>query len=160
MTHNLIAGGMGGNLARGFIDAEYNANGWDSEGMDAAIEPILEQVGEAYFSLMPQQVERSNLFKGSEFGDVGAEVHLFVTVSRLAGAHFGWLAVLGLLLLGTLIGTIRTCVGSRAVDFEAQDAVKLFQSTLSDANVCDTSRARYREGIQILSSQSRVMLAK
>ena len=148
ITHSLLSGGMGGTLARGFIDSGYNSDGSNSTHLAMAIEPIFEQLGEAWFSLMRQQVERSNLYGGDQFGDLGAQARLYATVSRLGGGKFGWLAVLGVLMVGTLIGIPRSCVGRRSFEFEAQDAVKLLRSMTQDPAICDTSRARYRDGFK------------
>ncbi|KAI4286108.1 MAG: hypothetical protein L6R38_000163 [Xanthoria sp. 2 TBL-2021] len=120
ITHYLISvGGQGGNLARGFIDAEYNAGGDNNTDMASALERVIGQVSEAYFSVLRQQVERSNIDKTHLDSAAVSELKLHVTISRMGGAQYGWLAVLGILLIPSLIGTFRTCTRRKAVGFEA-----------------------------------------
>lgn len=152
VTHSLL-GATGGNLARGFIDADYNFDGESNDDMAAAVEIVVGQLGEAYFSLLRQQVERSNLYKGDTKDENGSILYMSVTIQRLGGAQFGWLAVLGVLLLGTLLGTIRTCVGGSGVRFEAQDAVKLLRSTLRDDSLRETTRIRYDDGVTVVKEE-------
>ena len=150
-THDMLAvGGNGGVLARGFIDAEYNEDGENNTSIASALETVIGQLGEAYFSLLRQQVERSNIDKGGASPTYESELRLYVTVSRLGGAQYGWLAVLGLLLIGSIVGTVRTCLHGKAVAFEAQDAVKLL-STLHDASIKDKTRLRYDSGLVVLT---------
>ena len=93
----------------------------------------------------------SNMYRDS--GDLSqqsrSELRLSVTVQRLGGAQFGWLAVLGLLLIGSIIGTIQSCLGGPAVDFDAQDAVNLLQSTLNNRAIRDTTRVQHRDGMVV-----------
>ena len=105
---------------------------------------------------MRQQVERSNLNKGggTPSGKNSSEVRLYVTVLRLGGAQYGWLALLGVLLIGTVMGMVRTCAGGTAVEFEARDAVKLLRSTLHDPSIHDTTRVRYEDGSPVRRKQS------
>ncbi|KAI4171732.1 MAG: hypothetical protein LQ348_006881 [Seirophora lacunosa] len=152
VTHGLLSiGGQGGNLARGFIDAEYNADGFNNTGMASALETVIAQVGEAYFSVLRQQAERSNIVRGDPDASYPSELRLYVTVSRLGGAQYGWLAVLVILLLASLLGTARTCVGRRAVGFEAQDAVKLL-SRLLEEPIGEKTRVRYTDRLVVLGS--------
>ena len=87
---------------------------------------------------MRQQVERGDFYKGDNAADnplrrdFGSDVHQYVAIQRLGSDQFGWLAVLGILLLGTVLGTIRTSVGGSGIGFEAQHTVKLLRSTLRD----------------------------
>ena len=149
-THGMLAlGGMGGVLARGFIDAAYNEDGENNTSIASALETVIGQLGEAYFSLLRQEVERSNIDPGDPSLMHDSELRLYVTVPRLGGAQYGWLAVLGLLLIGSLVGTVRTCLHAKAVAFEAQDVVKLL-STLHDASIRDKTRIKYEDGLVVL----------
>ncbi|KAL9008348.1 MAG: hypothetical protein Q9173_006518 [Seirophora scorigena] len=143
--------GKRGNLARGFIDSEYNADGFNNTGMASALETVIAHVGEAYFSVLRQQAERSNVVRGDPDASYPSELRLYVTVSRLGGAQYGWLAVLGILLLVSFVGTARTCVGRRAVGFEAQDAVKLL-ARLLDEPIGVKTRVWYRDRLVVLGS--------
>ncbi|KAI4179405.1 MAG: hypothetical protein LQ346_007201 [Caloplaca aetnensis] len=155
VTHGLLSvGGQGGNLARGFIDAEYNADGLNNTDMASALERVIEQLGEAYFSVLRQQVERSNIAKGSPSSVFESELRLYVTVSRMGGAQYGWLAVLGILLLASLMGTFRTCASRKAVGFEAQDAVALLSRLLDDP-IRDTTRLTYKDKFTVLTENVR-----
>ena len=94
LTHNMLAfGGMGGDLARAFIDADYNSDGTNNTAMAAVLETVIEQLGEAYISLLRQQVERSNIAKdGNDSSGNGSDLQLYVTVLCLGGGQYGWLA--------------------------------------------------------------------
>ncbi|KAL8684815.1 MAG: hypothetical protein Q9224_006118 [Gallowayella concinna] len=154
VTHDLLsAGGQGGTLARGFIDAAYNADGGNNTGMVSTLETVIGQLGEAYFSVLRQQVERSNIERGSSSSEYESELKLHVTVSRLGGAQYGWLAVPGLLLLVSLAGTLRTCTSRKAVGFEAQDTVALL-SRLLDDNIRDTTRLVYEGRLTVLTEST------
>ncbi|KAL8925834.1 MAG: hypothetical protein Q9208_003331 [Pyrenodesmia sp. 3 TL-2023] len=152
VTHNLLsAGGQGGSLARGFIDAEYNADGFNNTGMASVLERVIGQLGEAYISILRQQVERSNINNADPSYSSGSELRLSVTVSRIGGAQYGWLAVLGILLLASLVGTLRTCTSRKAVGFEPQDAVALL-SRLLDSPIRDTTRLNYKDKFTVLTA--------
>ena len=153
MTHNMLAfGGMGGDLARGFIDADYNSDGTNNTNMASTLETVIEQLGEAYISLLRQQVERSNLYKGNDASDSnGSELQLFVTVVRLGGGQYGWLAILGVLLIGSLWGTMRACGGRAMVGFDAQNNVQLLRSTLHNTDIRDRTKVRYENDFVVLT---------
>ena len=152
MTHSLLAlGGLGGNLARGFSDADYNAYGDNNTGMANALETVVGQLGEAYFSVLRQHVERSNIYEAARNNEAsGSELHLFVEVQRLGGGQFGWLAILGALLIGSLLGTLQVCFRRSALNFDAQDAVKLLQSSMQNPQINDTTRMRYGDGLLLV----------
>ncbi|KAL8798373.1 MAG: hypothetical protein Q9182_006714 [Xanthomendoza sp. 2 TL-2023] len=154
IMHNLLsAGGQGGNLARGFIDADYNADGTNSSGLASTLEAVIGQLDEAYFSVLRQQVESSNIEKASSSLDTKSELRLHVTVTRLGGAQYGWLAVPGLLLLVSLAGTLRSCKSGKTVGFEAQDTVALL-STLLDDNIRATTRLGYTARLTVLTENT------
>lgn len=148
VTQSLLAfGSQGGNLARGFLDASYNRYGDNNTGMADAIETVIGQLGEAYFSVLRQHVERSNIYGArQDNGAIESELHLFVVVQRLGGGQFGWLAILGALLISSLLGTLQVCFQRSAVNFDAQDAVKLLQSSMQNQQIHDTTRMRYGDG--------------
>ena len=153
MTHNMLSfGGMGGDLARGFIDADYNSDGTNNTNMAGTLETVIEQLGEAYISLLRQQVERSNLYKGNDASDSnGSDLQLYVTVVRLGGGQYGWLAILGVLLIGSLWGTVRACGGRAMVGFDAQNNVQLLRSTLHNTDIRDRTKVRYENDIAVLT---------
>ncbi|KAG8628577.1 hypothetical protein KVT40_004450 [Elsinoe batatas] len=117
-----------------------------------AIETIMGQVSEGYISLLRQSIERTTINGPSSLGDLGAEVRVFMTVTRMGGSHIAGTAVFGVLLLGTLSGTVRACVGRRAVSFEAQDPVRLLSATNLFQGLKDTSVVAFRDGIELLDS--------
>jgi hypothetical protein len=49
-------GVIGGNLARGFIDASYNAREENNADMATTLETVIGQKDEPYFSLLRQQI--------------------------------------------------------------------------------------------------------
>ncbi|KAK0510606.1 hypothetical protein JMJ35_007038 [Cladonia borealis] len=153
MTHNMLSfGGMGGDLARGFIDADYNSDGTNNTNMAGTLETVIEQLGEAYISLLRQQVERSNLYKGNDASsENGSDLQLYVTVLRLGGGQYGWLAILGVLLIGSLWGTVRACGGRTMVGFDAQNNVQLLKSTLHNTGIRDRTRVRYENDFVVLT---------
>ena len=153
MTHNMLSfGGMGGDLARGFIDADYNSDGTNNTNMADTLETVIEQLGEAYISLLRQQVERSNLYKGNDASDSnGSDLQLYVTVVRLGGGQYGWLAILGVLLIGSLWGTVRACGGRAMVGFDAQNNVQLLRSTLHNTDIRDRTKVRYENDFVVLT---------
>lgn len=153
ITHNMLSfGGMGGDLARGFIDANYNSDGTNNTEMANTVETVVEQLCEAYISLLRQQVERSNLYKGNDASSGnGSNLQLYVTVLRLGGGQLGWLAVLGVLLIGSLWGTVRACGGRAMVGFDAQNSVQLLRSTLHNPGIRDRTRLRYENDLVVLT---------
>ena len=149
-TDDLVSYG-GGNLARGFKDAEFNVDGDNNTDMMHAVETVFSQLGEAYFSILRQTIERSNIHTpGDSIEENGSRLRILVTVQRLGGAQYGWLAVLGILLLGTLMGVFRACASGRAIEYEAQDVVKLLRSGLKIEGMHDTARVQYGDGITLL----------
>ena len=153
ITHNMLSfGGMGGDLARGFIDADYNSDGTNNTDMAGVLETVIGQLGEAYISLLRQQVERSNIARDNDGSSGnGSDLQLYVTVLRLGGGQYGWLAILGVLLIGSLWGTVRAC-GSRAmVGFDAQNSVELLRSTLRNTDIRDRTRIRYENDLVVLT---------
>ena len=153
ITHNMLSfGGMGGDLARGFIDANFNSDGTNNTEMADTLETVVEQLCEAYISLLRQQVERSNLYKGNDASSGnGSNLQLYVTVLRLGGGQLGWLAVLGVLLIGSLWGTVRACGGRAMVGFDAQNSVQLLRSTLHNPDIRDRTRLRYENDLVVLT---------
>ena len=153
VTHNMLSfGGIGGDLARGFIDADYNSDGTNNTGMAGVLETVIEQLGEAYISLLRQQVERSNIAKdGDDSSGNGSDLQLYVTVLRLGGGQYGWLAVLGALLIGSFWGTVRACGGRAMVGFDTQNSVQLLRSTLHNTDIRDRTRVRYENGFMVLT---------
>ncbi|KAI4152174.1 MAG: hypothetical protein L6R39_001872 [Caloplaca ligustica] len=154
VTHGLLSvGGQGGNLARGFIDTGYNKDGTNNTDMASALEIVMGQVAEAYYSVLRQQIERSNIYRASLGPSYDSELRLYVTVLRLGGAQYGWLAVPGLLFLGSLIGTCRICASRNAVGFEAQDVVKLL-CRLHDDRICETTRLNYTGTLAVVTGRT------
>ena len=153
IMHNMLSlGGMGGNPARGFIDANYNSDGTNNTGMAGALETVIGQLGEAYISLLRQQVERSNIDKDSDGSSGnGSDSQLYVTVLRLGGGQYGWLAILGVLLIGSLWGTVRACGGRAMVGFDTHNSVQLLRSTLHNTDIRDRTRVRYENSFMVLT---------
>jgi hypothetical protein len=146
MTQDLLVHG-GGNLINGLSDARYLSGDID-DSIASVLQVVLEQLGEAYFSVMRQSGERSNIYTGGHSKGIqnGSRLHLYVTVVRLGGARYVWLVVLCALLLGTIVGMVQMCAGKTVPAFEAQNVVELLRSTLQIETCCDTSRVWYRDG--------------
>jgi hypothetical protein len=62
MSHTLF-GHDGVGVVRGFLDADFDGFLHD-EDMISSLQTVLEQLGEAYLSLIRQTAERSNLYNG------------------------------------------------------------------------------------------------
>ena len=152
----LSFGSTGGELARGFIDADYNSDGMNNTEMAGVLETVIGQLGEAYISLLRQQVERSNILKGDPGSLIastwnGSVLQLYVTVLRLGGGQYGWLAILGVTLVGSLWGTVRACGGRALVGFDTHNSVQLLRSTLHNTDIRDRTRVRYQNGFVVLT---------
>lgn len=147
-TSYTLFGHDGVGVVQGFLDADFDLDSLKGEAMISSLQTVLEQLGEAYISYIRQTVEKSNLYTKSYMKGIGkgTRLQLYVTVVRLGGASYGWLAVPVLLLLGTAAGVLRICTYRMLADFEAQDAVELLQSTMQTAVITDTSRIEYQNG--------------
>lgn len=88
----------------------------------------------------------------TRFGETWAMI-LYVAIQRLGSGQFGWLAVLRILLLGTVLGTIRTCAGGSGIGFEAQDTVKLLWPALRDESIGERTRIRENDGIMVVKEE-------
>jgi hypothetical protein len=140
-TSRALLGHDGVGVVRGFLDAGYPGL-IPNETLITSLQTVLEQLSEAHISITRQTVERSNAHVvGGNAGVMnGSRLQLYVTLVRLGGASYGWLAVPVALLLGTVVGIVRICTYRTMAELEAQDAVKLLQSTLQNAAISDTSR--------------------
>ena len=157
----LEPGDRGGNLAQGFYDAEFNDDGSNNTHMAKGVETVLSQLGEAYLSVMRQHVERSNVHtEDRETNEAnGSHLRMMVRIQRLGGGQLGWLAVPGVLLLGSILGTVQLCRRRKTISFNAQDSVSLLQKTLKDPSIKNTTRLRYHGCItvaQMEDTQERV----
>lgn len=153
-TEQIIAQGMGGQLARGFIDAQYMRDGVrpDTQELTSVLSTVLSQVGEAYVSLLRQQnyeytgaVPSDSLLQA----DNKSFMNVRITVLRLGGASYGWLAAYGVFFLGCLLGLVRISSRASTVGFESQDAVKLL-ANVYDPSVKGRTRLRYDESLTIV----------
>jgi hypothetical protein len=140
-TSRALLGHDGVGVVGGFLDAGYPGL-IPNETLITSLQTVLEQLSEAHISITRQTVERSNAHVvGGNAGVMnGSRLQLYVTLVRLGGASYGWLAVPVALLLGTVVGIVRICTYRTMAELEAQDAVKLLQSTLQNAAISDTSR--------------------
>ncbi len=118
-----------GQFSPGFTDAEYNEYGYKNADMATVVETVTGQLDGAYRSLLRQHAERSNLYKGQVATEPTRRecVAVVVTIEYLGRwVHPEWLVLLGVLLVGSLVGTVQTCMGGTLVKFDAQDVVRLF----------------------------------
>ena len=151
-TSSLISdSNSGGNLARGFLDAEFHL---DEEinfnpVISADIETLLAQMGEAYISIERQGAERSNVYAAGRTPHP-SELRLSVKIQRLGGANLGWLAVPIAVMIGSFVGVVQSCMSKRSADFEAQNAVKLLRAALHNSDVHETAKVRYEDGFRIM----------
>ncbi|KAI9155753.1 hypothetical protein HJFPF1_08342 [Paramyrothecium foliicola] len=153
-TGRVIEQGMGGQLARGFINAQYFYDGITEPTSDltSVLSTVLSQVGEAYVSLLRQQnYEYTGAWSEDSVlqADNNSFMNVRISVLRLGGASYGWLAVYGVIFLGCLLGLVRASSRAEAVTFEAQDAVKLL-ANVHDPSVKGRTRLRYDEALTIV----------
>jgi hypothetical protein len=148
-TSQILFGHDGVGVIQGLLDAGvgFGSSG-DYEVMISSLQTVIEQFGEAYISCIRQTFEKSNLATSGVLENIskGSSLRLHVTIIRLGGASYGWLTVFVILLLGTLIGIARICTYRTMADFDAQDAVKLLQSTLQTTAISDTSAIECKDG--------------
>ena len=70
-----------------------------------------------------------------------------VSVQRIGGGSYGWLALYAALLLGAVVGLARVCVGAKeAVESEAQDTAILLARAMGDERLTETTAVRFVKG--------------
>ncbi|KAH6670259.1 hypothetical protein F5X68DRAFT_265018 [Plectosphaerella plurivora] len=150
-TNQVIEQGMGGALARGFIDSRYNEDGSNTTDLANVLSTVLSQIGEAHVSLLRQDREFNNADPSPSQLQPNNKSHLTIRirVHRMGGASYGWLAVYGVFFLGCILGLVRIYSRARTVAFEAQDAVKLL-TNVYDPNVNGKTRLRYEDRLSIV----------
>ncbi|KAK9483047.1 hypothetical protein V1527DRAFT_454497 [Lipomyces starkeyi] len=163
MTHEYISRGSGGgSLADGWISSDYNSDGQNNAVSADLLGTILSEMGEAYFSLLRQNIEIANMYREeSEMYDNGSRVNMVITVLKLGGGAYGWLAVYAVQLTSALLGIFRTLRRKNILPWEVQDPVQLFQRSLQHSSIInETSRLRFGEQFEIFRDGNPVVLSK
>lgn len=140
----------GGSVTSAWTSTLWNANGDNNTDTAALLSTILSQTGEAQLSLMRQTVERSNT-DNTDYHSNGSGVTVSVTIAKMGGGEYGWLVVYGLLLLGALLGVVRTFRGSEMTPSDVQNPVKILELMLDNRTIDGTTRLKLGEKIEILS---------
>jgi hypothetical protein len=150
-TLEVLWQGMGGQVARGFIDSRYNYDASNTTGLAPVLSTVLSQIGEAHVSLLRQEYEFTGADPSPSMlqADNRSFMSIRIRVQRMGGASYGWLAVYGILFLGCLLGLVRIYSRAKTVAFEAQDAVKLL-ANVYDPSVNGRTRLRYDDGLTIV----------
>jgi hypothetical protein len=137
-------------VARGFLDAAYF---WSTDKNPAefvdTLALVLSQSAQAAISLVRQMTELAHEMEPPE-ASPAASLTVTIAFQRLGGGSRGWLAVYGVLLLGSLIGLVRVLIGGRAVEFEAQDAGVLLAKATGDEEFRPTTRVRFAQGTGLI----------
>ncbi|KAL1966620.1 hypothetical protein VTN77DRAFT_4031 [Rasamsonia byssochlamydoides] len=157
MTHDYLhgwsQGAGGGSLADGWISSGFNSDGENNTVSTELLGTILSETSEAYFSLLRQNVEIANQYRdASQLGDNndnGSSVTLSISVLKLGGGGYGWLAVYAVLLIGALMGVVRTIAEKNVAQWEAQDPIELLQKGLGldCAGMNETTRVKFADNV-------------
>lgn len=145
----ISASGGGSVLSKAFVDANYNSGGDNTTAaFGQVLGTVLSQSAQAIISVLRQPIEVANLYQ-PPLGQ-GAYVTMSMKIQRVGGGSYGWLAVYGAVLLGALLGLIRSLIGGKAVAFEAQDAVILLGQALRGKSTRSTTKVHFAEGVGLV----------
>ncbi|KAK4107303.1 hypothetical protein N656DRAFT_802776 [Canariomyces notabilis] len=131
-------------VARGFRNGGYFPLGdgypaFEDTALGDMLALVLSQSAQAAISLLRQTTEVAYMRNPPEVSPA-ASIAATISFQRLGGKSRGWLVVYGVLLLGSLIGLVRTLIGGRAVEFEAQDAAVLLAKAMGDEEFGSATR--------------------
>lgn len=148
-------GSPGGSLADGWLAAHYDGSFGDENSVVHTLEQVLGDVGQAYFTLMRQSVEASNVVREhpERITDNGTFVKMFVAVLRVGGSSPGWFAVYGLLFLTALFAAVMSAVQKRALLWRPQDPVDILAKALPAALIGEVMPLRYGGQFEAISRQ-------
>lgn len=104
--------------------------------------------------MLRQNIEIANQYSDDVVPN-GSNVTMSVTIDKIGGGAYGWLGVYGLLLIGSLLGALRTCRKTEIASWEVQDPVKVLETTTGDTPIRPTARLRLNGKIEVVSSGPR-----
>ena len=145
-------GGPGGSLADGWVTSEFYIGGFGADVPIAqTMSTILSELGQAYYSLLRQNVEVANLNRGlDKMPDNGSFVNMAVTVLRVGGASGAWIIIYGLLFMSALLGVVIAPVQKRVLPWSPQNPVEILQKCLPMAAIIDDlTLLKYREQFEV-----------
>ncbi|KAH8819157.1 hypothetical protein F5884DRAFT_759683 [Xylogone sp. PMI_703] len=140
----------GGSLINAWTSTGFNVDGDNNTDTAALLSAVLSQTGEAQLSLMRQNAEISSV-DTNQIDTNGSNLNMSIIVARLGGGGPGWLVVYGLLLVGSLLGVLRTLRGSNSAPSDVQDPVKILELMLNSGKIDERSKLKLDEKIEILS---------
>ncbi|GJN76009.1 hypothetical protein PLICBS_010120 [Purpureocillium lilacinum] len=143
-------GGPGGSLADGWVAADY---GYLSQAatIEKTMAQVLGELGEAYYSLLRQNVENANLVRdgAAQIPDNGSYVKMVVSVLRVGGSSPAWFIIYGLLFVAAMLGAVLAAIQRRALPWAPQDPVELLQKVLPAAVIDELTPLRYGGQIEV-----------
>ncbi|KIM95516.1 hypothetical protein OIDMADRAFT_59974 [Oidiodendron maius Zn] len=146
-------GGPGGSLADGWVTSGFYVGGFDTIRTSIAptMSTILSELGQAYYSLLRQNVEVANLDRGlDKIPDNGSFVKIAVTVLRVGGSSAAWIIIYGLLFMSALLGVVIAPVQKRVLPWSPQNPVEILQKCLPMAAIIDDlTPLKYREQFEV-----------
>jgi hypothetical protein len=146
-------GGPGGSLADGWVTSEFYIGGFGADRTSIAqtMSTILGELGQAYYSLLRQNVEVANLNPGPDkMPDNGSFVNMAVIVLRVGGSSAAWIIIYGLLLISAMLGVVVAAVQKRVLPWSPQNPVEILQKCLPmGAIIDDLTPLKYREQFEV-----------
>ncbi|GIJ92619.1 hypothetical protein Asppvi_001897 [Aspergillus pseudoviridinutans] len=146
--------GPGGSLADGWVASEYSLRIYDGSSSLAAqtMGTILSELGQAYFSLMRQNVENANQIRTSDqMLDNGSFVKMVVSVLRVGGSSDAWLLIYALMFISATSGVVMAAVQGHVLPWSPQDPVEILQKCLPAANIDELTHLGYRERFEAIN---------
>jgi hypothetical protein len=157
MTHKYIYeyshAGPGGSLADGWVaSGYYHYSFGDSSTFTAqTMGKILSELGEAYFSLVRQNVENANQIRTpDEMPNNGSFAKLVVSVLRVGGSSAAWLIIYALMFISAMLGVVMAAVQKRVLPWEPQNPVEILQKCLPVAIIDELTPLRYGEQFEVV----------
>ncbi|PTB34969.1 uncharacterized protein TrAFT101_006373 [Trichoderma asperellum] len=141
----------GGSLISAWTSTSWNNGGDNNTDTAALLSTILSQTGEAQLSLLRQTAERSNTDTQS-YKPHSSSVTMSVRITMIGSGQYGWLSLYALLLVGALLGLIRTLSRFEPASPDVQDPVKVLGLMLNNDTINDKTRLKIDEKIEVLCS--------
>jgi len=145
-------GGPGGSLADGWVAAQYDDYSTQVGTIEKTMAQVLGELGEAYYSLLRQNVENANLVRdrATLMPDNGSYVKMVVSVLRVGGSSPAWFIIYGLLFVAAMLGTVLAAIQRRALPWAPQDPVELLQKVLPAAVIDELTPLRYGGQLEVV----------
>jgi hypothetical protein len=146
-------GGPGGSLADGWVTSEFYIDGFgaDPTFIATTMSTILGELGQAYYSLLRQNVEVANLNPGPDkMPNNRSFVNMAVTVLRVGGSSAAWIIIYGLLLISAMLGVVVAAVQKRVLPWSPQNPIEILQKCLPMGTIIDDlTPLKYREQFEV-----------